>query len=219
MAVDAAAAPRCGHGPAVAVEAVELRTWPTAVAVDGPSVVVVVAALGHMAVAGPEAATALCCGLAQDLENGHYQELIAFILFVAPSLSTSLAAWMRGPARVLISRAVSSSSSLPALFRAQAARAATAAAARRSLASQTLELSAYLDSKISGAGDDPPPLVASALASRDAPPTLVPGMSLSFLLLLFSFLLLLFFFPPLLLVGRDCIRCRCGRGRTDVARV
>ena len=105
------------------------------------------------------------------------------------------------------------------LPRAKAARAAAAAAARRSLASQTLELSAYLESKISGAGDDPPPLVASALASRDAPPTLVPGMSLSFLLLLFSFLLLLFFFPPLLLVGRDCIRCRCGRGRTDVARV
>ena len=80
------------------------------------------------------------------------------------------------------------------LPRAKAARAA--AAARRSLASQTLELSAYLESKISGAGDDSPPLVASALAPRNAPPTLVPGMSLSFLLLLFSFLLLLFFFPP-----------------------
>ena len=38
------------------------------------------------------------------------------------------------------------------LPRAQAARAATAAAVRRSLASQTLELSAYLESKISGAG-------------------------------------------------------------------
>ena len=66
---------------------------------------------------------------------------------------------------------------------------------------------------------DPPPLVASALTPCNVPPTLVPGMSLSFLLLLFSFFLLLFFFPPLLLVGRDRIRCRCGRGRTDVARV
>ena len=38
------------------------------------------------------------------------------------------------------------------LPRTQAARAAAAAAVRRSLASQTLELSAYLESKISGAG-------------------------------------------------------------------
>ena len=41
-------------------------------------------------------------------------------------------------------------------------------------------------------------------------------MFVYFLLLLFSFLLLLFFFNSLLLVGRDRIRCRCGRGRTDV---
>ena len=44
-------------------------------------------------------------------------------------------------------------------------------------------------------------------------------MCLYFLLLIFSFLLLLFFFLSLLLVGRDRIRCRCGRGRTDVAGV
>ena len=44
-------------------------------------------------------------------------------------------------------------------------------------------------------------------------------MFLYFLLLLFSFLLLPFFFLSLLLVGRGRIRCRYGRGRTDVAGV
>ena len=46
-------------------------------------------------------------------------------------------------------------------------------------------------------------------------PRYVPFFSsASFLLPLTPVLL-----PPLLLVGRDRIRCRCGRGRTDVARV
>ena len=57
------------------------------------------------------------------------------------------------------------------------------------------------------------------LPDRQKQPPHEDGMFLYFLLLLISFLLLLFFSPSLLLVGRGRIRCRCGRGRTNIAGV